>query len=79
MEPGISRRNIQRTTIGGVVLLAGIAAIVSFRHMHELCLRHGASPAWTGRLGLCRGYTSRVGRGRTVPRNVVTYCVGALL
>ncbi|MEU7746449.1 DUF2637 domain-containing protein [Nonomuraea sp. NPDC049158] len=34
-------RHIQRTTIGGVVLLAGIAAIVSFRHMHDLCLRHG--------------------------------------
>jgi hypothetical protein len=24
-----------------VLLLAGIAAVVSFRHMHELCLRHG--------------------------------------
>ncbi|WP_425563933.1 DUF2637 domain-containing protein [Nonomuraea longicatena] len=34
-------RRIQRTTITGVVLLAGIAAVVSFRHMHELCLRHG--------------------------------------
>lgn len=34
-------RRIQRTTITGVLLLAGIAAIVSFRHMHELCLRHG--------------------------------------
>ncbi|MEV6151895.1 DUF2637 domain-containing protein [Nonomuraea sp. NPDC052129] len=42
VEPSIlAVRNIQRTTIGGVVLLAGIAAIVSFRHMHELCLRHG--------------------------------------
>ncbi|TMR08420.1 DUF2637 domain-containing protein [Nonomuraea turkmeniaca] len=34
-------RNIQRTTIAGVTLLAVIAAVVSFRHMHELCLRHG--------------------------------------
>ncbi|TMR88704.1 DUF2637 domain-containing protein [Nonomuraea basaltis] len=33
-------RRIQRTTIAGVGLLAGIAAAVSFRHMHELCLRH---------------------------------------
>ncbi|MEU4230546.1 DUF2637 domain-containing protein [Nonomuraea sp. NPDC026600] len=42
VEPDLlAVRNIQRTTIGGVVLLAGIAAVVSFRHMHELCLRHG--------------------------------------
>ncbi|MFE3450792.1 DUF2637 domain-containing protein [Nonomuraea sp. NPDC059194] len=34
-------RRIQLTTIAGVGLLAGIAAVVSFRHMHELCLRHG--------------------------------------
>jgi hypothetical protein len=34
-------RRIQRTTISGVVLLAVIAAVVSFRHMHELCVRHG--------------------------------------
>ncbi|MEU8178990.1 DUF2637 domain-containing protein [Microbispora hainanensis] len=34
-------RRIQRTTIAGVFLLAAIAAVVSFRHMHELCLRHG--------------------------------------
>ncbi|GLW25027.1 hypothetical protein Mame01_50690 [Microbispora amethystogenes] len=33
-------RHIQRTTIAGVALLALIAAVVSFRHMHELCLRH---------------------------------------
>ncbi|WP_432927404.1 DUF2637 domain-containing protein [Microbispora sp. CA-135349] len=32
---------IRRTTIAGVALLALIAAVVSFRHMHELCLRHG--------------------------------------
>ncbi|MEU7829516.1 DUF2637 domain-containing protein [Nonomuraea sp. NPDC049129] len=42
VEPDLlAVRNIQRTTIGGVVLLAGIAAVVSFRHMHDLCLRHG--------------------------------------
>ncbi|WP_433496839.1 DUF2637 domain-containing protein [Sphaerimonospora sp. CA-214678] len=29
------------TTIAGVFLLAAIAAVVSFRYMHELCLRHG--------------------------------------
>jgi hypothetical protein len=34
-------RRIQRTTIVSVALLAVIAAVVSFRHMHELCLRHG--------------------------------------
>ncbi|MFF4989777.1 DUF2637 domain-containing protein [Streptosporangium saharense] len=34
-------RRIQRTTIACVALLAVIAAVVSFRHMHELCLRHG--------------------------------------
>ncbi|MFB9627531.1 DUF2637 domain-containing protein [Nonomuraea helvata] len=34
-------RRIRRTTITGVLLLAGIAAVVSFRHMNELCLRHG--------------------------------------
>ncbi|MDH2426447.1 DUF2637 domain-containing protein [Sphaerisporangium sp. TRM90804] len=33
-------RRIQCTTVTGVLLLAGIAAVVSFRHMHELCLRH---------------------------------------
>ncbi|MEO3797845.1 DUF2637 domain-containing protein [Nonomuraea sp. B10E15] len=42
MDSGIRAvRRIQRTTIGGVALLAVIAAVVSFRHMHELCLRHG--------------------------------------
>ncbi|MEV7907826.1 DUF2637 domain-containing protein, partial [Streptomyces anulatus] len=34
-------RRIQRTTIACVSFLAVIAAVVSFRHMHELCLRHG--------------------------------------
>ncbi|MEV4390581.1 DUF2637 domain-containing protein [Nonomuraea sp. NPDC049607] len=42
MEPNVRAvRRIQRTTITGVLLLATIAAVVSFRHMHELCLRHG--------------------------------------
>ncbi|WP_310741384.1 DUF2637 domain-containing protein [Microbispora sp. H10670] len=34
-------RRIQRRTIAGVALLALIAGVVSFRHMHELRLRHG--------------------------------------
>ncbi|MER7213713.1 DUF2637 domain-containing protein [Streptosporangium sp. NPDC000239] len=34
-------RRIQRTTIACVALLTVIAAVVPFRHMHELCLRHG--------------------------------------
>ncbi|MEV4323097.1 DUF2637 domain-containing protein [Microbispora rosea] len=37
----VAVRRIQRTTIAGVALLALIAAVVSFRHMHELCLRYG--------------------------------------
>ncbi|PZG48848.1 hypothetical protein C1I98_12360 [Spongiactinospora gelatinilytica] len=37
-------RWIQRTTTAGVLLLAFIAAVVSFRHMHQLCLRHGEDP-----------------------------------
>ncbi|GHE40363.1 hypothetical protein GCM10017673_48430 [Streptosporangium violaceochromogenes] len=42
MEPSTRAvRRIQGTTITGVLLLAVIAAVVSFRHMHELCLRHG--------------------------------------
>jgi hypothetical protein len=42
MEPNMGAvRSIHRTTVGGVALLAVIAAVVSFRHMHELCLRHG--------------------------------------
>lgn len=32
---------IRRTTTASVLLLAGIAAVVSFRHMHELALKHG--------------------------------------
>lgn len=32
---------IRRTTMASVLLLAGIAAVVSFRHMHELALAHG--------------------------------------
>ncbi|MBO3751264.1 DUF2637 domain-containing protein [Streptosporangiaceae bacterium NEAU-GS5] len=32
---------IQRMTIASVALLAVIAAVVLFHHMHELCLRHG--------------------------------------
>lgn len=34
-------RRIRYTTLAGVLLVALVAAVVSFRHMHELCLRHG--------------------------------------
>jgi hypothetical protein len=37
---------IRRTTTTSVVLAAGIAAVVSYQHMHELALRHGES--WLG-------------------------------
>lgn len=35
---------IRRTSTGSVLLVALIAAVVSFRHMHELALAHGESP-----------------------------------
>ncbi|MDF5759397.1 DUF2637 domain-containing protein [Spongiactinospora sp. TRM90649] len=42
MSPSIAAvRRIQFTTIMGVSFLAAIAGMVSFRHMRELCLRHG--------------------------------------
>ncbi|MDF5758374.1 DUF2637 domain-containing protein [Spongiactinospora sp. TRM90649] len=34
-------RRIRSTTIASVGLIALIAAVVSYRHMHELCMRHG--------------------------------------
>jgi hypothetical protein len=37
---------IRRTTTTSVVLVAGIAAVVSYQHMHELAVRHGES--WLG-------------------------------
>jgi hypothetical protein len=37
---------VRWTTTASVVLLAAIAAIVSYRHMHELVVRHGET-AWT--------------------------------
>ncbi|WP_182903748.1 DUF2637 domain-containing protein [Microbispora sp. H10830] len=37
-------RWIRRTSTGSVLLVAAIAAVVSFRHMHELALSHGESP-----------------------------------
>jgi hypothetical protein len=42
-------RVIRWTTIGAVVLLAGIAAVVSYGHMHELAIRHGEDP-WAAAL-----------------------------
>lgn len=40
---------IRWTTTGAVVMLAGIAAIVSYRHMHELAVRHGEE-SWSAAL-----------------------------
>ncbi|MGR6913148.1 DUF2637 domain-containing protein [[Actinomadura] parvosata] len=40
---------IRWTTTLAVALLAGIAAVISYRHMHELALRHGEDP-WTAAL-----------------------------
>ncbi|MEQ4719631.1 DUF2637 domain-containing protein [Nonomuraea sp. B19D2] len=37
---------IRRTTTTSVVLVAGIAAVVSYQHMHELAIRNGES--WLG-------------------------------
>jgi hypothetical protein len=40
---------IRRTTIASVLLLAGIAALISYRHMYELAHTHG-EPQWTAAL-----------------------------
>jgi Protein of unknown function (DUF2637) len=40
---------IRWTTTASVVLLAGIVAVVSYRHMHALALAHGES-SWTATL-----------------------------
>src|SRR5215468_12338243 len=42
-------RWIRRLTTASVVVLAGIAAVVSYRHMHTLALAHGEG-AWTAAL-----------------------------
>jgi hypothetical protein len=42
-------RWIRWTTTGSVLLLAAIAAVVSYRHMHTLTLAHGES-RWTAAL-----------------------------
>jgi len=54
VESKVSRahRSIRRTTTASVVLLAGIAAVVSYRHMHALALAHGEAP-WTAALLPC--------------------------
>jgi hypothetical protein len=51
MDAQVSRVDvaIRWTTTVSVVLLAGIAAIVSYRHMHTLALEHGEIP-WTAAL-----------------------------
>jgi hypothetical protein len=43
---GRGDRLVRWTTTASVVLLAAIAAIVSYRHMHTLVVRHGETP-WT--------------------------------
>ena len=42
-------RWVRRTTTASVVLLAGIAAVVSYGHMHALALQHGEG-AWAAAL-----------------------------
>ncbi|MFG1708799.1 DUF2637 domain-containing protein [Nonomuraea sp. M3C6] len=42
-------RVIRWTTTAAVALLAGIAAVVSYGHMHELAIRHGEDP-WAAAL-----------------------------
>jgi hypothetical protein len=49
LRPSLADRWIRWTTTASVVLLAGIAAVVSYRHMHTLTLAHGES-AWTAAL-----------------------------
>jgi hypothetical protein len=49
LRRGLADRWIRWTTTASVVLLAGIAAVVSYRHMHTLTLAHGES-AWTAAL-----------------------------
>jgi hypothetical protein len=44
-----SSRWSRRVTIAAVLLLAGIAAVVSYSHMYELALRHG-EPEWRAAL-----------------------------
>jgi len=45
----VGERWIRGTTTASVVLLAGIAALVSYGHMHMLTVLHGES-AWTAAL-----------------------------
>jgi hypothetical protein len=47
--PLVADRWIRRTTTASVVLLAGIAAVVSYGHMHALALQHGEG-AWASAL-----------------------------
>ncbi len=42
-------RWIRRATTARIVLLAGIAAVVSYQHMHTLTVAHGES-AWAAAL-----------------------------
>jgi hypothetical protein len=47
--PLVADRWIRRTTTASVVLLAGIAAVVSYGHMHVLAAQHGEG-AWASAL-----------------------------
>jgi hypothetical protein len=49
MCASLAERWIRWTTTMSVLLLAAIAAVVSYRHMYELALAHGES-AWTAAL-----------------------------
>src|SRR5215470_12735017 len=49
VDPRVGERWIRGTTTASVVLLAGIAAVVSYGHMHMLTVVHGES-AWTAAL-----------------------------
>ncbi|MEQ4726144.1 DUF2637 domain-containing protein [Nonomuraea sp. B19D2] len=48
-KPPASDSIIRWTTTAAVVVLAGIAAVVSYRHMHELAVRYGEEP-WSASL-----------------------------
>jgi hypothetical protein len=49
VDPRVGERWIRGTTTASVLLLAGIAAVVSYGHMHMLTVVHGES-AWTAAL-----------------------------
>ncbi|WP_376769770.1 DUF2637 domain-containing protein [Nocardiopsis aegyptia] len=50
-------------TIAAVLLLAGIAAVVSYSHMYELAPRHG-EPEWRAALDATDPRVNRLARGQ---------------